>query len=396
MNIGEITQKVDTLAQNWEQFKAINERKFAEISKQGAADPLTEMHLKRLNDSIDHYQKSINKIETVLSRPGAEVKAEYDNIDGKTHGKAFCSYLRKGIEHDLINIEQKHTRLSDRNSGYLITNKMAVKIAQALRELSPIRKLASVAEVSSSSLEIIEDRAEASAGWTQEADNIDKSPQLNLSKKVIPVHELYAQPKLTQKLIDDTSIDLESWLANKLINIFERKENEAFISGDGEGKPKGMLTYTAGKEWGKIEQIHSSVNGKITAESIIKLFFSLKNAYANNAKFLMSRDAMQSIRTLKDPVSGIYLWQPGLEHKMPNTLLGAEVVESADMPAMKDGSLSIIFGDFKHAYQIVDRQDIRILRDPFTNKPFVKFYTTKRVGGDVINFEALKIMKLSA
>ncbi len=396
MNLGEMTQKVNELATNWEKFKEINDRRIKEIEQKGAADSLTELHLKRLNDNIDYYQESLNKIETALARPATEVKAEYANINDSTHQKAFANYLRKGLEHGLIDIEQKQVKLSDRNSGYLITNRMAVKIASTLSALSPIRKIVSVAEISSSALEIIEDRIEAHAGWAQEAKDIDETPTPPITKKIIPVHELYAQPKLTQKLIDDTTVDLEAWLANKLIDVFTRKENNAFINGDGQGKPKGILSYAAGKDWGSIEQVHSGSSGKITTESIVRLFFSLKEVYATNAKFLMSRDAVQAVRMLKDAVSGRYLWQPGFEAKTPDTLLGAEVIESADMPAIKDSSLSIAFGDFKHAYQIVDRQDIRILRDPFTNKPFIKFYTTKRVGGDIINFEALKLMKLSS
>lgn len=396
MTINEITQKVNELANNWENFKNINDQRLKEIEKKGSADCLTEMNLKRLNDNIDRYQSDLKKIETVLARPAMEIKNEYVNVDGQAHSKAFCSYLRKGLEHGLMDIEQKQLHSSNKDSGYLITNKMAVKIAKSLAENSPLRRIANVVEVSSSSLEIIEDRFESNAGWTHDAGDLDEAQATTINKKVIPVHELYAQPKLTQRLIDDTSIDLESWLANKLIEVFHNKENNAFISGDGVGKPRGILTYEAGNDWGKVEQVNTGVNGKITSESMIKLFFSLKENYAQNAKFLMSRDAIQSVRTLKESANGRYIWQPGLEAKVPDRLMGLEVIEAPDMPKMQENSLSVVLGNFEYGYQIVDRQDIRILRDPFTNKPFVKFYTTKRVGGDVINFDALKILKLGA
>jgi HK97 family phage major capsid protein len=396
MNLSDITNKINELASNWEHFKAINDRRLTEIEKKGSVDPLTQNHLQKLNDLIDNHQTSLQRIETALNRPFSEQKAEYNNINEKEHQKAFLSYIRNGSENELRQIEEKSTLTSDYNSGYLITKKMKTIIAESLIGLSPIRKLANAVDVSSDGLELIEDRMEAVAGWEIEADQQSNDIASSLTKKIIPVHDLYAQPKVTQKLIDDASIDIESWLANKLVDIFLSKENDAFINGDGINKPKGILSYASGKEWGKIERLHSGISGEITTEALIKLTFSLKESYAVNAKFLMSRDAIQAVRMLKDTASGKYLWQPSLQASTPDNLLGAEVVQSADMPIMQDGSLSIIYGDFKHGYQIVDRQDVRILRDPYTNKPFVKFYTTKRVGGDVINFDALKVLELSA
>ena len=258
-----------------------------------------------------------------------------------------------------------------------------------------MRQVASVEEVSSDALEIIEDKDAADAGWTTETGTRSDTTTPQISKKTIPVHELYAQPKATQKLMDDSSIDIESWLAGKLSDIFSRKENTAFISGDGVGKPRGILTYAAGTNWGEIEQINSGVSGSITADAIVLLTYALKEDYANRASFLMNRAAVQDVRLLKEATTNQYLWQPGLAAGAPDTLLGAPVIQAADMPTPAADSLSIAFGDFGSGYQIVDRTGVRILRDPFTDKPFVKFYTTKRVGGDVTNFEAIKLMKLA-
>jgi HK97 family phage major capsid protein len=209
------------------------------------------------------------------------------------------------------------------------------------------------------------------------------------------VHELYAQPKATQKLIDDAAIDIEAWLADKVSTIFAKKENTAFISGDGVGKPRGILTYSDGTSWGTIEQVASGSSGAVTADKLLELYYSLKEDYAVNATFLMNRSTVEAVRQLKDNTNQ-YLWSPGLHLGAPDTLLGVPVYQAADMPVPAADSLSIACGDFKSAYQIVDRTGVRVLRDPFTDKPFVKFYSTKRVGGDVINFEAIKLMKLGS
>ncbi|ETO16226.1 HK97 family phage major capsid protein, partial [Reticulomyxa filosa] len=325
MSITEMTDKINELAANWEQFKVVNERRLKEIEKKGLPDPLTEEQLKKLNLNIDTYRQSLQNIETALNLPKCESNPAYESTTDIEHKNAFINYIRKGNVSELLNYESKG----------------------------------------------ISALVDSESGWTQEVKDFNDGQAVQLTKKT------------TQKLIDDPRIDIEVWVSQKLVDVFARKENAAFIHGDGAGKPRGILTYEEGKEWGKIEQIHSGSTGKITAEGLIKLFFSLKEIFSVKAKFLMSRDAIQAVRMLKDAISGKYLWQPGLEANVPDTILGAEVIQSADMPNTSENSLVIAYADFKKAYHVVDRQGIRILRDPYTNKPYVKFYTTKRVGGDV-------------
>jgi HK97 family phage major capsid protein len=258
-----------------------------------------------------------------------------------------------------------------------------------------MHKLANIQTISTDSLEIFEDRAEVAAGWTTESGAVSDTTTPTFGKKSIPVHELYAQPKATQKLIDDAAIDIEEWLADKVAAIFSKKENTAFVSGDGVGKPRGILTYTSGTSWGQIEQVASGVSAGVTADKIVELYYTLKEDYAVNASFLMNRSIVETVRQLKDTTNQ-YLWNPGLAFGAPDTLMGVPVHQAADMPVAAADSLSIACGDFKSAYQIVDRHGVRVLRDPFTDKPFVKFYSTKRVGGDVVNFEAIKLMKLGS
>ncbi len=402
MSITRLTKKVDNLGSAWEQFKSINDRRLQEIEKKGVADTLTLEQLNKINHVIDGYKSRLDHVETAVNRPvlgavtGMETGKSFDPIVAE-HKEAFCGYLRKGVEDDLSLLERKALSVGvDAEGGYMVTPTMSQTITQAIFESSPIRQLASVETISSDSLEIIEDYNEAGAGWSaSETAAVSESTTPDIGKKIINVHELVAQPKATQKLIDDSSVDIEAWLSGKLVDVFSRLENAAFINGDGSGKPKGILTYTAGTSWGQIEQIDSGTDGETTADSLIELFYALKEEYATHATFLMNRATAQQVRQLKD-VTGGYIWNPGLAAGTFDTLMGVPVMMAADMPSPATNSLSVAVGDFSRAYQIVDRTGVRILRDPYTEKPFVKFYTTKRVGGDVINTEAIKILKLAA
>jgi len=397
MSISGITNKIYQANNAWHNLTETND----ELLKDDAnnADPLILSKLNKLNEFIDKQQKEINSLKAVISRPMAEKnpKTTENDKDVLEYKSAFCNYVRKGVQHNLSNLEYKSSLANnDSEFGYSITNRMAEQLFDLLIDSSIMRKIAKVTEVSTDALELIEDRGETDAGWSKDADKIiNDGGAVNPSRKLILVHELYAQPRITQKLLDDPRIDAEEWIMKKLIDIFAKKENHAFINGDGDGKPRGILSYQSGKEWGKIEQITTTKKGEITAESIMNLFFSLKAIYAPNAKFLMSRSAIQAIRMLKDEKSGRYLWSPSVSVETPNTILGAEVIESSDMPEVKENNLSVAFADFKLAYQIVDRSGMNFLRDPYTGKPYVKYYALKRVGGDVVNFDAIKLLKIA-
>jgi HK97 family phage major capsid protein len=403
MTISTITRKVDKLGSAWEEFKSVNDRRLKEIEKKGSADALTNEHLNKLNNVIDNYKSRLDNLETAFNRPSfagsdnMNYKSAVDQETAMEHKEAFVNYVRKGVESDLAFLEKKALSVgADADGGYLVTPQMSEKISKYVFESSPMRRIASVTTVSSDSLEVIEDNDEAAASWaSSESASVSDSDTPQINKISIDAHELVAQPKATQKLIDDSSIDVEAWLTEKLTEVFSRKENTAFIGGSGSGQPKGILSYTAGTGAGEIEQIDTGSDGAITADSLIDLYYALKDEYANNASFLMSRATAKSVRLLKNATTGEYIWQPGLQAGAPDTLMGVPVEMASDMPAIASDSLSIAVGDFKRAYQIVDRTGIRILRDPYTEKPFVKFYTTKRVGGGVVNFDAIKILKLA-
>jgi len=395
MSIHEITERVSSLGNAWEQFKQINDARLRDIERKGHADPLYDQHLDNISSALDNYKKRLDHIETVYNRPhGAE--AENFKHDGGEYGKAFRNYLRKGMDGGLEALQTKALSVgSDSDGGYLVTSAMSSKIVQAVFETSPMRQLCAIETISTDALDLIDDHASAVAGWTSEIGVIAETATPALAKRNIPTHELYAQPKATQKLVDDAAIDVEAWLATKISDIFARTQNTSFISGNGVGQPRGILTYAAGTSWGQIQQIDSGTSAQVTSDALINLFYALKDAYSRRASFLMNRTTVQQVRLLKQATTNQYMWQPGLASGAPDTLLGVPVYMAADMPTAAAASLSVAVGDFQAAYQIVDRRGIRILRDPFTEKPFVKFYATARVGGDVVNSEAIKLMKLS-
>ncbi len=397
MTISELTDHVHALGNAWEQFKHVNDARLNELENKGYADPLYLDHLQKISDSLDQHKRRMDRLETATVRPARDMNGERTLADDGEYKSAFCNYLRKGMDAGLEQIQLKALSVgTDADGGYLVTPQMAQTIVQIVRESSPLRALASVETISSDSLDLIEDTDEMAAAWIDETTAPSDTTTAQIAKNTIDTFEMYAQPKATQKLIDDSSIDIEQWVAQKVADKFARLEATAFISGNGTSQPKGILGYTAGTAFGEVEQINSGTSAVVTADGLVRLYYALKDQYAKHATFLMHRTTVQAVRLLKESTTNQYLWQPGLALGTPDTLLGVPVALAVDMPQAAANSLSVAIADFKRAYLIVDRVGIRILRDPFTAKPFVKFYTTKRVGGEVVNTEALKLLKLAA
>jgi HK97 family phage major capsid protein len=396
MTIQEVTERVHSLGNAWEQFKHVNDARLNDLERKGYADPLYTEHLKKISDALDNHKRRIDTIETVHGRPGREMAAPYAS-DPSEYKSAFDHYLRKGMDGALEQLQMKALSIgTDANGGYLVPNQMADTIVRIINESSPMRALATVETISSDSLDLIEDATDVDAVWGDETTDRSSTDSTTptIGRNTIDTFEMYSQPKATQKLIDDASIDIEQWIAQKVGDKFARLEATAFIGGNGTTAPKGILNYTAGSSWGQIQQVGSGTSATVTADSLFNLYYALKDEYAKRATFLMHRTTVQAVRLLKEATTNQYLWQPGLTGGTPDSLLGVPVVLAADMPVPASSSLSVAVGDFKRAYMIVDRVGIRTMRDPFTAKPFVKFYTTKRVGGKVVNTEAVKILKL--
>lgn len=425
----DIRSAVYDLGRAFEAFKEANDQRLREIERRGQADPLTEMKVNRLNseitraiDSADAAKRRVDQIETALHRSpmggnGDDWKeAETFMLERKgfvsadmgidayrQYKGAFRSYLRKNNAGSGVDEIKALSVGSDPDGGYTVTPDMSGRIAALVRETSPMRQVANVVTIGTDALEGIHDLNEATSGWVGETEARTETATPKIGEYRIPVHEQYAEPRATQKLLDDSLFNIEEWLALKIAERLSRMENESFIHGNGVKKPRGFLTYAAGTPsaagFNVIEQLPSGGAGAFASEdpgdALINLVYALKSAYREKAVFMMKRSTLAEVRKLKDNNDN-YLWQPDFQMQQGGTLLGFNVVEAEDMPAIGADSLSIAFGDFNAGYQIVDRQGIRILRDSFTAKPYVKFYTTKRVGGDVVNFEAIKLMKFAS
>lgn len=418
MDDQEIKKSIEGFQKTFADFKQVNDERLAEIAK-GKADVLTEEKVNRAIEDVITLKESVEKMQAAAKRPAFEKQAEGHGIEQKhvaelaaLMGKAdldaksymdykngVMSYIRKGRESEEL---KAMSAGSDPDGGYLLAPDTTGRIVKKVFETSPMRAVASVQAISTDSLEGILDQDEAGAGWVSEAGTRSETDTPQIGKWSIAVHEMYAEPKATQKLLDDASVNIEMYLEEKVADRLSRLENAAFVSGDGVGKPRGFLTYTAGTTLpSQIEQVATANNGELFTASaaqgnkLVDLVMALKGQYRVNGRFAMNRTVLKKAMQLVDD-NKQYLVVPDFREGFNMRLLGYSIVEMNDMPDAATGSLSVAFADWAQAYQIVDRQGIRVLRDPYTAKPYVKFYTTKRVGGGVINAEAIKLLKLGS
>lgn len=412
-NIEDVQNQVGKLATAWEEFKSTNDQRLKEIEKKGSADTLLEGKLGKIDEylnntktALDEQKKQIEQLHTAINRPaqGSDQKAEKpEMVEYKT---GFKNYLRKGREDGLADLQTKAMSVqSDPDGGYLVTPEMSDRIVKRVFDTSPIRQIASVVTISTDKLEGLKDTDEASAGWVSETGSRSNTNTPQIGMWAIPVNELYASPTATQKLLDDAALDVESWLAGKIADKFARVENTAFVTGTGVGQPQGFTSYTmsssvdSSRAWGQLQYVGTGTNGDFASSNPGDVLFDLiaqfKAPYLAGSNWVTRRSVIQKIRKFKEATTNAYMWQPGLQAGQPDSLLGYPITMAEDMPALATGSLSLAFGNFKEAYQIVDRVGIRTLRDPYTSKPNVIFYSTKRTGGGVVQFEAIKFIKFS-
>lgn len=397
---------VDDLQRQFSTYKAAQDEALSEIKSRGSIDVVTRDKIDRIDAVVMALQEKASRQAVAAKRaPLGLEQAAYDPQQTE-HGKAFNAFIRKGVEADLQALERKAMTVgSDPEGGYLVPTELSQRISLRQRDLTPMRQLATVMEISSDALEMLSDRNEAEANWVSETAARTETTTPALAKVRIPVHEISAQPKASQKLLDDAQINVEEWLAFKVADRFARREADAFINGDGIARPRGLLSYTVSssdddtRAANQIQYVASGQSGAFAAsnpaDKLLDLVYKLKAAYLPKASWIMPRSVSSAIRKLKGG-DGNYIWQVSLQAGQPPTLLGFPVVFAEDMPAMGSNTLSLGFGDFSEAYTIVDRTGVRLLRDPYTDKPNVKFYTTRRVGGDVVNFDAVKLMRFSA
>ena len=335
-------------------------------------------------------------------RPAAEI-----SVDAYAQYKsAFVTLVRRGDLERLSADERKALSAgSDPDGGYLLPTPTVGRIVSEVYEQSVMRQIANVQPISTDALEGVVDNGEAGAGWVSEAGTRSETTTPQVGKWRIEAHEMYGEPRVTQKLLDDAAVDVEMWLAGKIADKFARVEGTAFWSGTGVGQPRGLATYTTAatgddsRTWGQFEHVKSGANGDFhttKADPLQDLVGAMRDQYLAAAIFVMRREVRTKLRKLEEATSDRYLWEPSLQAGQPDRLLGYPVRIDQYMPALTTDSLSLAFGDFAEAYTIVDRLGIRTLRDPYTAKPYVKFYSTRRVGGGAVNFEAVKFLKFAS
>jgi HK97 family phage major capsid protein len=376
---------------------------------------------KEINNRIDQVEAALQRPNKGIIQPGDEQykaakqllissmavrkeTASFDKVKSmevsveqyKEYCDAYEVFLRKNKE--FIGPEQRKA-LSvgvDPDGGYTVTPEMSNKVTTKLYESDPIRGLARTETISTDAFEEMVDWSQASYGWETETGAGAETDTPQFKKKRIPVHIMYAKPRVTQQLLEDSGINIEQWLANKVADRFARAEAAAFVTGDGIGKPRGFLTHDSGTSYGQVEQVNMGAAAAITADGFVKIKYALQEYYLNRGTWLMNRTTVRDTMLLKDGV-GNYIWKPSMIAGDPSsTILGLPVRMSTTMPTIAANALSVVLADWKEAYVIVDRLGITVQRDPYTVKPFVEFYTRKRMGGDLINYDAIKIGKISA
>ncbi len=452
MDETQLQQAVDDLGRGIEEFKKTHSEEMKQYALTGAVDTLITEKMDKLQETIETRQAEIDKerkssvdslkahdekieeLQVALTRasnapsdPVMELEirsqacelirtdafdqgqqldlapADVEDVDVKAYElyrRHFSTYIRRdgaaflkkmgapNLETRLLSVDR------DPGGGYWVKPEMSARIATIVRETSPVREFATVETIASDSFELIRDEDQAGFGWVAEQETRPETTTPDIGKKTIHAHEVYAEPRVTQKLLDDAGFDVERWLSGKVAERFARAEATAFVAGTGVGQPRGIDTYPSGTASGQIQQVNSGTSGAVTADGLMDLVYSIKGPYTRNARFMAARLTIRDIRKLKDG-EGNYLWERNFQVGQPLNILGWPMHQADDVAAVAGGSLSIIFGDFAIGYTVVDRMGIRVLRDPFTAKPFIKLYTTRRVGGDVVNFEALKLQVLT-
>lgn len=370
------------------ELKSTNEAKLADMATKGSVDTLIESKMASINDTITELQRKI-------ARPTIASNVSVEETEHKT---AWARWARKGAgEDELEGLERKAVTIGGTDAsglatgGYLMPKTVEAGIYKALETLSPIRAEATVINIASDDYRFLMGNGTFESGWVGEVDPRPETATNTLGEVKVPMGEIYANPHASQRALDDAAFNLDAYMVDETSRAFAKKENAAFVNGDGMNKPQGILTTTG------LASVNTGVATGLptSGDAYLKLIYTLPAAYRAGAKFVMASASQLSVRTLKD-TTGNYLWQPSLVAGVPQTLAGYDIVEIEDMDAVSAGKLPVVFGNIKLGYLIADRIGIRTLRDPYSKKPYVGFYSTKRVGGMVRDKSAFVALKVGA
>lgn len=357
--------------------------------------------VKKALQQQDERMTMLDRKTTTYARPALSARAEVE----VPHQKAFAAYLRSGDDDALRGLVLEGKAMSTAvaaDGGYLVDPQTADTIRSMLMATSSLRAVANVVNVEANAYDVLIDRSEVGSGWATEAASTTETSTPTIERISISLHELSAMPKASQRLLDDSAFDVEGWLAGKIATRFIRAEAAAFVSGDGVDKPKGILLPTkvanASWSWGNLGYVATGAAADFAsanaADCIVDLVYALGADYRANGTFVMNSKTAGAVRKMKD-ADGRFMWSDGLAAGEPARLMGYAVLICEDMPDVGAGTYPIAFGDFRAGYTIAERPDLRILRDPFSAKPHVLFYANKRVGGDVTDYAAIKLLKVA-
>lgn len=384
----------------FEQFKCANDERLATLEKKRKDDVVLRDRIDRINDAVSEQKAAVERLALKNRRPQLHGGARPEPDERKA---AFLRYMRVGDATAVAALEAKSVNTSvDAEGGYLAPHEVERIITAAVKDISPIRQIASVREIGANTFRKPVSNGDGAAGWVAETGARVETAAPTLTAIDFPTMELYAMPAASQILLDDSIVDVEQWLADEVQTEFAVQESAAFVSGNGTSAPKGFLSYTIAedsvKAAGELGYVATGVDGAFPASDpsdvLLDLIYTPKQAFRANGRFVMNRSVVGQLRKFKD-ADGNYLWQPNAEAGEPARLMGYPVTEAEDMPDIASGTHSIAFGDFRRGYLIVDRVGVRVLRDPYSAKPYVLFYTTKRVGGGVQDFDAIKFLKFA-
>lgn len=399
VDIKDVEQVAQELQSKFDDFKSKNDKRIDALeSEKGKLAGQVDT----LNGKLTELESLKSDLETELAavkRPGGPQQQSKAATEHKT---AFMQFMRKGDDDGLRDLERKALQVgTDEDGGYAVPEELDRNILTLLKDEVVMRQEATVMTIGGSDYKKLVNVGGAASGWVGETD---ARPATDASKlKLIEpfMGEIYGNPQATQKMLDDVFFNAESWINSELAIEFAEQEEIAFTSGNGTKKPKGFLAYTSSldndktRAFGTLQHVLSGSAAAVTADSIIQLVYTLRKTHRNGAKFMLNNNSLFKIRILKDS-EGNYLWRPGLEMNQPSTLLGYGIAENEQMPDIAADAKAIAFGNFKRGYTIVDRIGTRVLRDPYTNKPYVGFYTTKRTGGMLADSQAIKLLQIGA
>ena len=402
----EVKEAVDGMVKAFEEFKATNESRLAELEKKNSADVLYDEKIKKIEADMDKFEdinqkltqtaldqknmtEKLEDFETMIKRPEANLSTK--EVDNSLH--IFDKWGRKG-EQGLDEMETKALTVSDdTQAGYLAPPEYVRELIKTITEVTPFRSAARVRTTAQKSVQIPSRTATFSAQWVAETGSRSETTGYTTALEEIPTHELYALVDISSQELEDSAFNLEAEMQSEFATQFAKAEGNSFILGDAIGKPEGVITNSS------VGTTNSGSGTLLTGDGLIELVHAIKSDYGANASFMFNRTTLGAIRKLKDS-AGQYVFQAGmmLTAGVPNTVLGYPYIEAPDLADVGSSAKPVIFGDFSRGYMIVDRVNLSVLRDPFTQATSgnVRYVARRRVGGQVVLAEALRIQVISA